>query len=235
MVVNNHPLDLVVGDGWGELLQSEFSKKYMSDINNTINYLYNNFPEKISPSKSDIFKATKLVNPRNVKGIIIALEPYNIVVNNSLFPYPLGDGLAFSCNCDTHFYPKELQNIDIKLNIINKTLFGLSKSKLDYIAEQNILMLNYIMTSEINYNLKHKDFGWHLLTEKIISTASKLNPNIPILLLGNKLGSISNTLDLKNSCVIKGNYPSKNEFLFDDSLDDFINYLDYVFNIKIKW
>ena len=62
--------------GWLNLLESEFSKRYMSEIKN---FLYREYSKNkiIYPSKSLIFNAFNLCDFEEVKVIILGQDPYH--------------------------------------------------------------------------------------------------------------------------------------------------------------
>ena len=151
----------------------------------------------IFPKRENIFRSLQLVQPDEVKVVILGQDPYH--------NFNQADGLAFSVsNCQ--FLPPSLINIFIEIeNDLNIKIE--KKGDLGDIAKQGVLLLNSILTVEKNNPGSHKNVGWEKLTDIIISSLSVMG-NIVFILWGNFAKKKSNLIDNNINLVINSSHPS---------------------------
>lgn len=151
----------------------------------------------IFPKREIIFRSLQLVQPDEVKVVILGQDPYH--------NFNQADGLAFSVsNCQS--LPPSLINIFIEIeNDLNIKIE--KKGDLGGIAKQGVLLLNSILTVEKNNPGSHKNVGWEKLTDIIISSLSVMG-NIVFILWGNFAKKKSNLIDNNINLVINSSHPS---------------------------
>ena len=151
----------------------------------------------IFPKRENIFRSLQLVQPDEVKVVILGQDPYHNLNQ--------ADGLAFSVS-NFQSLPPSLVNIFIEIeNDLNIKIE--KKGDLGGIAKQGVLLLNSILTVEKNKPGSHKNVGWEKLTDIIISSLSVMG-NIVFILWGNFAKKKSNLIDNNINLVINSSHPS---------------------------
>ena len=151
----------------------------------------------IFPRRENIFRSLQLVQPDEVKVVILGQDPYH--------NFNQADGLAFSVS-NFQSLPPSLINIFIEIeNDLNIKIQ--KKGDLENIAKQGVLLLNSILTVEKNNPGSHKNIGWEKLTDIIISSLSLIG-NIVFILWGNFAKKKSNLIDNNINLVINSSHPS---------------------------
>lgn len=151
----------------------------------------------IFPKRENIFRSLQLVQPDEVKVVILGQDPYH--------NFNQADGLAFSVS-NFQSLPPSLRNIFIEIeNDLNIKIE--KKGDLENIAKQGVLLLNSILTVEKNNPGSHKNIGWEKLTDIIISSLSLIG-NIVFILWGNFAKKKSNLIDNNINLVINSSHPS---------------------------
>ena len=151
----------------------------------------------IFPKRENIFRSLQLVQPDEVKVVILGQDPYH--------NFNQADGLAFSVS-NFQSLPPSLRNIFIEIeNDLNIKIE--KKGDLENIAKQGVLLLNSILTVEKNNPGSHKNVGWEKLTDIIISSLSLMG-NIVFILWGNFAKKKSNLIDNNINLVINSSHPS---------------------------
>ena len=151
----------------------------------------------IFPKREIIFRSLQLVQPDEVKVVILGQDPYH--------NFNQADGLAFSVS-NFQSLPPSLINIFIEIeNDLNIKIE--KKGDLENIAKQGVLLLNSILTVEKNNPGSHKNIGWEKLTDIIISALSLMG-NIVFILWGNFAKKKSNLIDNNINLVINSSHPS---------------------------
>lgn len=158
----------------------------------------------IYPSQENIYAALELVNPKDVKVVIIGQDPYH-EPNQAM-------GLAFSVPDGTPI-PRSLQNIykelqdDIGCDIPDS-------GNLTKWAEQGVLMLNTVLTVEEHKANSHKYFGWQALTSSLLSAIASMTHPVVFVCWGSQADkTLKDIFDKtwgvnKNHCVIRSTHPS---------------------------
>lgn len=111
----------------------------------------------ITPDFTNILHALSLPL-ENVRVVIVGQDPYPKV--------GFAHGLAFSVDKRISPLPASLRNIFQELH----DDFGVcnhDNGDLNGWAEQGVLLLNRILTTQIGSSLSHKDFGWQEVTDQV--------------------------------------------------------------------
>lgn len=178
---------------WNYFIEVETKKEYFLTLCKSLNILYET--KYMQPPIENIFRALTFFDYEDTKVVILGQDPYH--------KKDMADGLAFSTQLD--ILPKSLNNIfkEIYLSL------GISrkKSNLEDWAHQGILLLNTILTVELDKPLSNKNMGWEIFTKNLIEFLDSKNSNIIYLLMGKNAAYYSQFI--KNSkFILKTNHPS---------------------------
>ncbi|WP_370456485.1 uracil-DNA glycosylase [Spiroplasma sp. BIUS-1] len=183
---------------WLELFEKENIYKDIESILKKIkNY------ENIYPPKEDIFRVFKLINPKDIKVIIIGQDPYH-GPNQA-------NGIAFSVSNEVKA-PPSLKNIFKELkNDLDIDHF--KNNDLSNWVRQGVFLINSCLTVEKGEPNSHKNFGWDVVVTKILNEINKNNKDIIYCLWGNYAKKIYNSFVYKeNEKVIFSAHPSPFSF-----------------------
>lgn len=217
----------VLNNDWKDLLKDEFEKEYYKKLRKFLIEEYNT--KTVYPDKNDIFNALKFTSYKNTKVLILGQDPYH-GPNQS-------HGLAFSVKKGVKIPPslkniyKELHN-DLGCYIPNN---GYLKSW----ADQGVLLLNTVLTVRAHEPNSHKNKGWEIFTDKIISLLNEREDPVIFILWGNP--AIAKTKLITNSrhYVIKSAHPSplsaSRGFFWSKPFSKANNFLNSINKTPINW
>lgn len=143
-------------DKWLALLPKNTIQK-MVDIQDKLKQMEDE-NIKIYPPKKDRFKALELIDPKDLKVVILGQDPYH-GENQAM-------GLSFSVNNGVKL-PPSLQNIFKEL-VSDLHVEIPSSGDLSPWAKEGVLLLNASLSVEKGKPNSHKDLGWHEITKEII-------------------------------------------------------------------
>lgn len=143
-------------DKWLYLLPQKTIKKLV-EIQKNINKLEKQ-GKTIYPSFTNRYKALELIDPKDVKVVILGQDPYH-GENQAI-------GLSFSVNKGVKI-PPSLQNIFKEL-VSDLNIKMPSSGDLTPWAKEGVLLLNASLSVEKGKPNSHKDLGWHEITREII-------------------------------------------------------------------
>lgn len=182
---------------WKEALGEEFSKPYMQELREFLRQEAAQ-QKKVYPRGADIFNAFNLTPPSKVEVVILGQDPYHGPGQ--------AHGLSFSVQKGVR-PPPSLVNIFKELN---KDL-GIPISKhgdLTHWAEQGVLLLNTVLTVEEGKAASHRNRGWELFTDKVISYLSSRNDPIVFILWGAFAQSKAKMIRVPPHSILKAPHPS---------------------------
>lgn len=181
---------------WGNLINNEFNNDYYINLKA---FLINEYKTKtIYPHMDNIFNALNFTSYEDVKVLILGQDPYH-GPNQA-------HGLSFSVNLGQKIPPsllniyKELKN-DLNCYIPNN---GYLKKW----SDQGVLLLNSILTVREHIPNSHKNIGWEIFTDKIISLLNDKNEPIVFILWGNYAIKKSSLITNKRHLIITSPHPS---------------------------
>ena len=153
-------MNQILKNNWNTVLKDEFDKDYYQKLRQ---FLLEEYKSKtIYPNAYDIFNALHFTDYNDVKVVILGQDPYH-GPNQA-------HGLSFSVKPGIQ-PPPSLRNIYKELH----TDLGCSIPNNGYLkkwADQGVLLLNTVLTVRAGEANSHKNKGWEVFTDKIIS---KLN------------------------------------------------------------
>lgn len=182
-----------LGNSWDEALAGEFEKDYYKQIREFLKTEYQS--KTIYPSMYDIFNALKLTSIEDVNAVILGQDPYH-GPNQA-------HGLAFSVQKGVAIPPslvniyKELQS-DLGCKIPDHGC-------LTKWAKQGVLLLNTTLTVRAGQANSHKDIGWSIFTDAVISILNNRERPVVFMLWGanarKKKALITNSSHLVLECA----------------------------------
>lgn len=216
----------MINKKWDIVLKDEFKKDYFRRLGI---FVKNEYKSKIIfPPYQNIFDALRFTDYDEVKVVILGQDPY----------HGLGEahGLSFSVKENVKM-PPSLQNMFKELY----SDLGIKRTKSDLTdwAKQGVLLLNSIMTVEKDKPLSHKDKGWEIFTDTVIS---KLNDRIdPVIFVfwGSFARSKKDLITNNRHKIIESVHPSplsaNRGFFGSKPYSKINNYLKYIGKEEIKW
>lgn len=188
-------IDFITTD-WKNLLKDEFEKDYFINLTNFLNSEYTN--QTIFPKKSNIFNALNFTPYYNVKVVILGQDPYH-GPNQS-------HGLSFSVNPNIKI-PPSLRNIFKELNS-DLGCYIPNNGYLKKWADQGVLLLNTVLTVRSGEPNSHKNKGWEIFTDEIISLVNEKTEPIVFILWGNPSIKKKSLITNKKHLILTSAHPS---------------------------
>ncbi|MBV8680994.1 MAG: uracil-DNA glycosylase [Aquitalea sp.] len=150
------------------------------------------------PAREAIFNALRYVAPADVKVVILGQDPY----------HGQGEamGLSFSVPPGVRI-PPSLRNIYKELMA---DLGGgqAASGDLTHWAEQGILLLNSVLTVEMDKAGSHGKLGWQEISDALIDAVNRQNPGCVFLLWGNWAQTKAERIDHSRHLVLTAAHPS---------------------------
>lgn len=189
-------MNQILKNNWNTILKDELEKDYYQKLRQ---FLIEEYKTKtIYPNMYDIFNALHFTDYDNVKVVILGQDPYH-GPNQA-------HGLSFSVKPGVTTPPslrniyKELQS-DLGCYIPNN---GYLKKWTD----QGVLLLNTVLTVRAGEANSHKNKGWEIFTDKIISKLNERKDPIVFILWGNNAISKKKLITNPQHYIIQSVHPS---------------------------
>lgn len=213
---------------WLDFINEEISKDYMIKLKSFIDL--ERASNKVFPSSNLTFNHMNLCPYDRLKVVMIGNAPFDKDIN---------DGLAFSC-VGSSIYPEDNKNIIYEAFRDYFKAWGTStevKNKLfptgelKEWAKQGVLLMNSVYTCVENNRYAHKNKGWEIFNENLISFLN--NYHLPLVFI--------NKSDYDYNCKIN---PRKHLIIKDDKwcnkANDFIRdrkvpIVEQYLQLKINW
>ena len=185
----------MINKKWDIILKDEMKKDYFKKLGVFIKNEYNQ--KVVFPPYKDIFKALKLTDYDEVKVVILGQDPYHGTKE--------ANGLSFSVYNDVK-RPPSLDNIFKEL--YDDLGVKRSVNDLEDWARQGVFLLNSIMTVVKDTPLAHKDKGWEIFTDKLISLLNEREKPVVFILWGSYARSKKVLITNSNHHIIESVHPS---------------------------
>ena len=216
----------MINKKWDVILSDEFKKDYFRKLGIFVKNEYKN--KIIFPPYRNIFDALRFTDYDEVKVVILGQDPYHGIGE--------AHGLSFSVKENVKM-PPSLQNILKEL--YNDLGIKRNKSDLTDWAKEGILLLNSIMTVEKDKPLSHKDKGWEIFTDTIISKLNEREDPVIFVLWGSFARSKKELITNSRHKIIESAHPSPlsaNRGFFGSKPFSKVNsYLKQMGKEEIKW
>ncbi len=182
---------------WTDVLASEKQKDY---FNNVMSFVADERQagKTIYPPQSEVFATLKLTPFAGVKVVILGQDPYH-GPNQA-------HGLAFSVNKGIRL-PPSLKNIFKEIEADLGVTCG-NDGDLSGWAKQGVLLLNTVLTVEASKAHSHKDRGWEIFTDHVISSLNHAPQHIVFLLWGSHAQKKAKLIDHSKHTILKAPHPS---------------------------
>ncbi len=182
-----------LGNDWDEILKDEWARPYYQSLREFLKIEYST--QRIYPDMYDIFNALKYTSFKDTKVVIIGQDPYH--------GEGQAHGLCFSVKKGVT-PPPSLKNIFKELySDIGKPIPP--HGELTDWAKQGVLLLNNVLTVREGQPTSHKDKGWEIFTDRVISELNKKDSPVVFLLWGahaqKKAQIITNPIHVKLATV----------------------------------
>jgi uracil-DNA glycosylase len=185
-----------IKNDWMKLLENQFEMTYYKELRE---FLIQEYASKtIYPDKYDIYNALNYTAYKDVKVVILGQDPYH-GPNQA-------HGLSFSVKPGIPAPPslvniyKELKD-DLDCYIPNN---GYLKKW----AEQGVLLLNTSLTVRAGEANSHRNKGWEIFTDAIISLLNQREKPVVFILWGSNAISKESLITNKSHYIIKSPHPS---------------------------
>ncbi|MFQ4226073.1 uracil-DNA glycosylase [Clostridioides difficile] len=185
-----------LGNDWDELLKEEFEKDYYLNLRKFLIEEYKT--RQIFPNMHNIYEALKHTSYKDTKVLILGQDPYH------------GDnqahGLAFSVQPQVKT-PPSLLNMYKEL----KDDLGCFIPNNGYLmpwAEQGVLLLNTALTVRAHEANSHKNKGWEIFTDRVISILSEREDPVIFVLWGSNARKKVELIDTSKHYILEAPHPS---------------------------
>ena len=186
----------ILKNDWKDLLDDEFNKEYYQTLRNFLTTEYRT--RTIYPDKYDIFNALHFTPYKDIKVVILGQDPYHGPGQ--------AHGLSFSVNPGIKI-PPSLLNIYKELNS-DLGCYIPNNGYLKKWADQGVLLLNTSLTVRAGAANSHKNIGWEIFTDKIISLINEKEDPVVFLLWGNNAIKKKNLITNKKHLILTSVHPS---------------------------
>ena len=185
-----------LGNDWDELLKEEFEKDYYLNLRKFLIEEYKT--RQIFPNMHNIYEALKHTSYKDPKVLILGQDPYH------------GDnqahGLAFSVQPQVKT-PPSLLNMYKEL----KDDLGCFIPNNGYLmpwADQGVLLLNTALTVRAHEANSHKNKGWEIFTDRVISILSEREDPVIFVLWGSNARKKVELIDTSKHYILEAPHPS---------------------------
>lgn len=196
-------IDINIGNSWDDILKDIFESEKIKNLIKILNTEYEKY--RIFPHEKDIFNSLKLTPYEKVKIVILGQDPYQ---STDSYGNSHAMGLSFSSK-SPYEIPKSLKNIFKELkNEYNEDFNIPETANLTKWAEQGVLLLNTVLTVRQDKSNSHRNWGWELLTNKIIELLGKSDKAIVFMLWGNQAQKNKKFITGINKLILESSHPS---------------------------
>lgn len=187
-----------LGNSWDSLLAEEFKKDYYLKLREFLKNEYFHSGVRIFPEMNDLFSALRLTPYENVRAVILGQDPYH--------GYGQAHGLCFSVRKGVT-PPPSLKNIYKEL----KTDLGIDAPNhgcLEDWARNGVLLLNSVLTVREGQAGSHRNKGWEILTDRIISLLNESEKPVSFILWGAYARSKASLITNEKHLILEAAHPS---------------------------
>lgn len=149
----------MINKKWDIILKEEMKKDYFRKLGTFVKHEY--ATKRCFPEYKNIFNALRYTDYDGVKVVILGQDPYHGIGEAHGLSFSVQEGCKRPPSLDNIF--KELES-DLHIHRENNDLTDWAK--------QGVLLLNSIMSVQMDRPLSHQNHGWEIFTDAIIS---KLN------------------------------------------------------------
>lgn len=184
-----------IGNSWDEILKDDFASDSYQKLRAFLAQEYRQ--HTIYPDMNDIFNALKFTAYEDVKAVILGQDPYHGAGQ--------AHGMCFSVKPNIPAPPSLVnifKEIESDLNIKNTSPYLVNW------AQQGVLLLNTVLTVREGQPNSHKDKGWEILTDSIISKLNDRKQPMVFILWGGNARSKKRLINAPQHLVLECPHPS---------------------------
>ena len=163
---------VILGNDWDGILADEWEKPYYRQLHSFLKEEYSKM--RIYPDMYDIFNALKYTPFADTRAVIIGQDPYHGPGQ--------AHGLCFSVKKGVPL-PPSLVNIYKEITDDLGVIMP-QHGELTGWAKQGVLLLNTVLTVRAGQPNSHKDKGWEIFTDRVISELNRKETPVVFLLWG---------------------------------------------------
>ena len=154
----------------------------------------------IYPAQKNILRAIQNLDLPEVKVVILGQDPYHGV----------GQAIGFSFAVPNELMPKppSLKNIFKELESDLGIKVDKNLSDLTGWVKQGVLLLNTVLTVEAGAPLSHRDKGWEIFTDRVISELNAREKPLVFVLWGSHAQKLKTKINLSKHVVLESAHPS---------------------------
>lgn len=187
-----------IGNDWDSILAEEMDKPYYKELERFLDEEYETYT--VFPPRDEIFTAFRYTPYDDVKVLLLGQDPYHEVGQ--------AHGMAFSVQKGVK-QPPSLVNIFKEI----ESDLGIAPPPMNNgclipWAESGVLLLNTALTVREHEANSHRDKGWELLTDAVISKLNERDKPLVFILWGSNAKSKLPLITNKNHLVLAGVHPS---------------------------
>lgn len=161
-----------LNNDWDDILKDEWEKPYYRQLHNFLKEEYST--RRIYPDMHDIFNALKYTPFSDTKVCIIGQDPYHGPGQAHGLCFSVKKGVALPPSL-VNIYKEITDDVGVAM-----PPYG----DLTGWAKQGILLLNTVLTVRAGSPNSHKDKGWEIFTDRVISELNKKETPVVFLLWG---------------------------------------------------
>ncbi len=189
---------LTLPSAWHGVFDHGYTREQFATLCAAIDTAYTQ--GEVFPSRAHIFRALELVQPADVKVVILGQDPYPTPGN--------AHGLSFSVMPPART-PASLKTIFQSLARCVPDWRAPASGNLEPWARQGVLLLNLILTVRSGEPMSHARLGWQAFTQAVLRFVQAESPFIVFLLWGGKaVASAQPHIDTVKHAVLIDQHPS---------------------------
>ncbi|BEP27878.1 uracil-DNA glycosylase [Helicovermis profundi] len=185
-----------ITNDWKDLLKEEFSKDYFTKLMKFLDDEYRT--NTIYPPRDMLFSALDLCPFKDTKVVILGQDPYHEPNQAHGLSFSVAKGVKIPPSLRNIF--KEL-NDDLNIEIPRDGF-------LENWAKQGVLMINNVFSVRKGQAHSHKNKGWEIFTDKIISLLNEKESPIVFILWGKPSQKKEKLITSNMHLVLKAPHPS---------------------------
>ena len=187
---------IMIGNDWDNVLQEEYRKEYFIKLLKFVQKEYKR--TTIFPPKNEVFKAFRYTPYENLKVVILGQDPYHGERE--------AEGLSFSVKNGVK-KPPSLVNIFKELH--DDLGYDIpSNGSLVNWSREGVLLLNAVLTVIKDKAASHKDIGWEIFTDAVISKINEREEPVVFILWGSFARSKKKLITNPKHFIVESAHPS---------------------------
>lgn len=185
----------MINKKWDIVLKDEMKKDYFRKLGTFVKQEY--ATKRCFPEYKNIFNALRYTDYDEVKVVILGQDPYHGVGEAHGLSFSVQEGCRRPPSLDNIF--KELED-DLHIHR--------EKNDLTDWAKQGVLLLNSIMSVEMDRPLSHQNHGWEQFTDTIIQKLNEREKPLVFVLWGSYARSKKVLITNPKHKIIESVHPS---------------------------